>query len=145
MASIFLGNTNGTGDSNGFSRISQFDAATGALVAQTFIKLVNKVLGVMLSSGTLYVATENGSPAADGIVIGSYNGTTGAVVNATLIPNIPGTFRSFHLVSGVIYVEVTIAGKVVVYSFTATTGAIAGNPLVVNNSVLGDAGGMAVG
>lgn len=139
MASLYIANNSNPGAGT----VSVFDSAAFGPTKNALLTIPAKIVGLLLSGGTLYVAST--MPGSDVITIGSYDPTSGAQINPSLI-SIPGTFRIMHLNGSNLFVQVAIGpvgnGNVVVNAYTASTGAYLGQ---VSNTSLGLPGGFTVG
>jgi len=69
--------------------VSQYDAATGALINASFVSGLNWPTGVAVSGSRLYVSIYGTGAIGTGSV-GEYDSTTGAVINASLVTGLSG-------------------------------------------------------
>lgn len=102
--------------------VAEYNATTGARNTAFTPFTPNSVRGLTLSGNTLYVVNVNSN------TVGTYNATTGAVINAAFISSGLNGPRNAAVVNGNLFVTNTPAGTVSEYN--ATTGA------VINDSFL---------
>jgi hypothetical protein len=81
------------GDMAGQGTIAEYNATTGALINANFITGLSEPEGITISGNNLYVVNNAGDDGPHGLLanvgsIGEYNATTGAAINASLVPNL---------------------------------------------------------
>ena len=98
------------------SNVLQFNATTGALINGSFVSGLSSPRALAVSGNTLYVVFNGGN---GGNSVGSYDATTGAVINANLIPQVLGS--SLAVCGNTLFMNNN--SFTVVSAFDATTGA----------------------
>jgi streptogramin lyase len=121
----------------GSYEVSEFNATTGAVVNESLVQFPEFVANfgsptdVAVSGNDLYVISQVGGDSV--YMVGEYNATTGAPINASLITGLSGGSNGDIAVSGN-DLFVSINGTDAISEYNATTGAVIQSPLIPNLS-----------
>ncbi len=124
---LFTGIIGNVGSGTGVGTIGSYNATTGAAINASLITglatATSSLADIVASGTTLYVATNILSGATiTGFKIGSYDTSTGAAINASLLTG-SGSLNDVAVSGNSLFVDVANGSTYAVSSYNATTGA----------------------